>query len=220
MNPIFRHSLPSAYGEHLTWLWNRILEQSWFFPWFDARPEARLSVAHDDPARVHAVVMEMLDAGDAYRLGYGAVLRAPRDIPSPDAVTPPVLIAAYDGDPLQAHIDRLGEMPTGWEARKVATPARLHDASLAFLKQLPAQDCQPLAEDDDAGFVHVNTGDFDGLIHWQGRKGARTLTLHAPGSELSEGASCYRPARPRTVGRMAGGRADRLAPMAGRDRHG
>ena len=22
---------PSAYGEHLTWLWNRILEQSWFF---------------------------------------------------------------------------------------------------------------------------------------------------------------------------------------------
>ncbi|MFN7718443.1 MAG: alpha/beta hydrolase, partial [Sphingomonadaceae bacterium] len=66
--------LPSRYGEHLTWLSNRILEQSWFFPWFDVRPEARLSVAHDDPARIHAVVMEMLDAGDSYRRGDGGGL--------------------------------------------------------------------------------------------------------------------------------------------------
>ena len=33
--------VPSAYGEHLTWLWNRILEQSWFFPWFDVRGAKR-----------------------------------------------------------------------------------------------------------------------------------------------------------------------------------
>ena len=39
---------PSAYGEHLTWLWNRILEQTWFFPWFATDNEHRLSVAHDD----------------------------------------------------------------------------------------------------------------------------------------------------------------------------
>ena len=67
-------------------------------------------------ARVDAVVRELLDAGDAYRAGYGAVLRAPRDIPPADAATPPVLITAYDGDPLQAHIDRLGAMPAGWRA--------------------------------------------------------------------------------------------------------
>jgi haloalkane dehalogenase len=179
--------LPSAYGEHLTWLWNRILEQSWFFPWFDVRNAARLSVAHDDPVRVHAVVMEMLDAGDAYRLGYGAVLRASRDIPSPDTVTPPVLITAYDGDPLQAHIDRLGEMPAGWEARKVATPGEHQSISHAFLQKLPAHTCPQLAEDADAGFVRVKTESFDGLVHWQGKKGSRTLTLHPPGGELSPG---------------------------------
>jgi haloalkane dehalogenase len=178
--------LPSHYGEHLTWLWNRILEQSWFFPWFDVQPESRLSVAHADPAKVHAVVMEMLDAGDAYRLGYGAVLRAPRDIPPPDAITPPVLITAYDGDPLQAHIDRLGEMPAGWAAHKVSTPADLHEASLAFLRQLPAEDCPALAENSDAGFIQLSTADFDGLIHWRGRKSG-VLTVHAPGSELSAG---------------------------------
>lgn len=176
--------LPSAYGEHLTWLWNRVLEQSWFFPWFDVRHETRLSVAHDDPARVHAVVTEMLDAGDAYRLGYGAVLRAPRDIPPPDAVTSPVLITAYDGDPLQAHIDRLGEMPEGWSAFKLASPKDHQEASLAFLLNLPQHDCPPLREDEDRGFIAVTTPDFDGLIHWRGKRNAHSLVLHEPGREM------------------------------------
>jgi haloalkane dehalogenase len=173
--------LPSAYGEHLTWLWNRILEQSWFFPWFDVREDARLSVAHDNPARVHAVVMEMLDSGDAYRLGYGAVLHAPRDIPPPDAVTPPVLITAYDGDPLQAHIDRLGTMPAGWSAAKVTTPKAHQDASLAFLLAHQSAAVDGYAEDTDQGFLHVKTDNFDGLIHWRGPPGAKRMMIHAPG---------------------------------------
>ncbi len=176
--------VPSLYGEHLTWLWNRILEQSWFFPWFDTRPEARLSVANDEPARVHAIVMEMLDAGDAYRLGYGAVLRAPRDIPRPDTVTPPVLISAYDGDPLQAHIDRLGEMPKGWEARKVATPSEHQDVSLAFLQHHAGPLVKMFAEDDDKGFLHIQTATFDGLIHWRGYPADSCMTVPAPGRSI------------------------------------
>lgn len=176
--------LPSDYGEHLTWLWNRMLEQSWFFPWFDVRPEARLSVAHADVARVHAAVMEMLDAGNAYRTGYGAVLRAPRDIPPVDAVTPPVLITAYDGDPLQAHIDRLGAMPRGWKARKVATPTEHQAASLTFLQPHAAGDAPALVEAEDAGFVRIKTPDFAGLIHWQGAYGS-AMHLAAPGSEAA-----------------------------------
>ena len=162
--PPFR---PSDYGEHLTWLWNRILEQSWFFPWFDVRDATRLSVAHDDPARVDETVMDMLAAGDAYRAGYGAVLRAPRDIPEGDD-GPPVLITAYDGDPLQAHIDRLGTLPANWIARKVATPADQQAASLAFLAELPQGLSLAPNEPTDAGFVTVTTADFDGQLHWQG----------------------------------------------------
>jgi haloalkane dehalogenase len=178
--------LPSAYGEHLTWLWNRILEQSWFFPWFDVRGEARLSVAHDDPARVHAAVMEMLDSGDAYRLGYGAVLRAPRDIPPPDAVTPPVLITAYDGDPLQAHIDRLGDMPAGWSAQKVTTPKAHQSLSLDFLKRYAVPLERALTEDQDRGFVRIKTDRFDGLVHWHGSRTADTVLVHAPGREMDD----------------------------------
>ena len=177
--------VPSAYGEHLTWLWHRVLEQSWFFPWFATDDAHRLSVAHDDVAKVDAVVQDMLDAGDAYRAGYGAVLRAPRGLPDASAAMPPVLVAAYDGDPLQPHIDRLGALPAGWEARKVATPSDLEDAMLAFLRGHPAAVPEMLNEAADEGFVRVETKRFDGLIHWRARSATRErLWAHAPGESL------------------------------------
>ncbi len=173
--------LPEAYGEHLTWLWNRMLEQSWVFPWFDTREEARLSVAHSDVARVAQAVAEMLDAGNAYRAGYGAVLRAPRDIPPPGPQVPPCLITAYDGDPLQAHIDRLGVMPDGWRAQKVASPADHQSASLAFLREgIDGTDTTNLAEVTDEGWLVLGGG----LIHWKGTSGG-TLVLHGPAGELA-----------------------------------
>jgi pimeloyl-ACP methyl ester carboxylesterase len=169
---------PSAYGEHLTWLWNRILEQSWFFPWFDVRPETRLSVAHDDPERVHATVMDMLAAGDAYRAGYGAVLRAPRDIPPADFAGPPVLITAYDGDPLQAHLQRLGPLPSNWQARAVVTPRQHQDESFAVLLGHASSQSGSLRDSAIRGFAPVATDDWQGLIHWRGtgrkRHGRRT----------------------------------------------
>lgn len=174
---------PSPYGEHLAWLWHRMLEQSWVFPWFDTREEARLSVAHADVARVAQAVMEMLEAGNAYRAGYGAVLRAPRDIPPAGAQVPPCLISAYDGDPLQAHIDRLGAMPAGWQAKKVATPAEHQAASLAFLRRhAGAAPCPPLAEHEGEGWIALEGG----LIHWKGTRGAERLVLHAPAGEMTD----------------------------------
>jgi haloalkane dehalogenase len=175
---------PSPYGEHLLWLWNRILEQSWFFPWFDVRNETRMSVAHDDALRVNAIVNEMLDSGDAYRTGYGAVLRAPRDIPGPDEPAVPALIAAYNGDPLQAHLARLGEIPPSWRAQAVATPADLEAACLAHLLSVPADPCPELRESRDGGFVQVTTEHFDGVLHWRGKPDATSVHLHAPGRSV------------------------------------
>lgn len=175
---------PQPYGEHLVWLWNRVLEQSWFFPWFAAEPRFRLGVAHDDVTRVDATVRDMLAAGDAYRVGYGAVLAAPRDIPPPDSVTPPVLITAYPGDPLHIHLERLGSLPPSWRAHSVATPAEQQAANLALLSQHPAPPPGP-AENAAEGFVRLSTSAFAGLIHWrQPRPEPGALQIHAPGEAL------------------------------------
>ncbi|GAA0485876.1 hypothetical protein GCM10009096_30800 [Parasphingorhabdus litoris] len=171
---------PSDYGEHLTWLWNRILEQSWFFPWFATDDTHRLSVANDDPARVDAIVREMLDAGNAYQAGYGAVLRAPRDIPAVGADVPPCLISAYNGDPLQEHIDRLGDMPSGWAAQKVTTPEEHQAVSLSHLLATETVTIDTSSDASDEGFVEIRTDAFNGLIHWRGDRSADQLSLHAP----------------------------------------
>ncbi|MEP1509996.1 MAG: alpha/beta fold hydrolase [Parasphingorhabdus sp.] len=177
---------PSTYGEHLTWLWNRVLEQSWFFPWFAADDDHRLSLSNDSPERVDAVVQEMLDAGHAYQAGYGAVLRASRDIPVDNTVAPPCLISAYDGDPLQDHIDRLGRMPSNWAAQKVRTPEDHQAVSIAHLTKFETPACGSLAETADEGFIKIKTTGFDGLIHWRGSKSASRLILHAPGYAASD----------------------------------
>jgi pimeloyl-ACP methyl ester carboxylesterase len=177
--------IPAEHGEHLAWLWHRMLEQSWFFPWFDRRDATRLSVAHADVERVNAAVMEMLDAGDAYRLGYGAVLRAPREVPPPGTEGPPVRITAYRADPLCAHIGRLGAMPASWEAFAVETPAEHHAASLDFLLAHRDGVSPPLVQDASEGFLPLSTGAFDGLLHWAGTRGAAALHLHLPGEELA-----------------------------------
>lgn len=173
---------PDPFGTHLVWLWNRILEQSWFFPWFDVRDATRLSVAHADPDRIHAIVMEMLDAGNAYRFGYRAVLLAKPEVPAADAITAPVLISAYRGDPLSNHIDRMGPKPENWHTQKVETPTEHQELSLAFLRKHHTSPCPRLAEDEDAGFIAIGNG----LIHWRGTRGAHEMRLHAPGAELTK----------------------------------
>ena len=48
-------------------LWNRLLEQSWFFPWYDVSNDSRMLVAHADAGRVHSMLLELLDAGGVER---------------------------------------------------------------------------------------------------------------------------------------------------------
>ena len=169
---------PSAYGEHLQWLWHRIREQSWFFPWYAADDAHRLSVAHDNSATNHAIVMDVL-AASSYAAGYAAMLQAPRDLPEPGAPTPPVIGLGRTGDPLQAHIDRLGTLPPTWDARKLTTEAEVEAASRDWLQTyaVPAMP-MPRAPDDE-GFIGVPGF---GQLHWLGNRAAGSLVLHAPGS--------------------------------------
>jgi len=170
---------PQPYGEHLVWLWNRILEQTWFFPWNAVTPDMRLSIAHDDPGRTQTIALEMLESGDAYRHGYGAVLRANRDLPAPGARNAPTAIVASRADPLGAHMARLGPLPDGWSATLYDTPAEAEAAALAHVRAHPAPglNFKPRACADE-GFVEVDGMD----LHWRGLPGAPVVHLHDVGS--------------------------------------
>jgi haloalkane dehalogenase len=173
--------IPTAYGEHLVWLWNRILEQTWFFPWYDARDAARLTFATDDPAAIQPIVLEMLESGDHYRRGYGAMLRANRDLPAPGAPSPPTAIVASKPDPLGAHISRLGALPPGWSATLFDTPPQAEAAALAHLLAHPAPTLSaPLAQAADEGFVRVAGVE----LHWRQVGGRDSVRLPDLGSSL------------------------------------
>lgn len=174
--------LPQAYGEHLAWLWRRIMEQSWVFPWYDMRPDARLGRPHADAEQINIIVMEMLAAGDNYRRGYGAVLRANRDIPSDDGTTVPTFITAPDGDPLQTHIGRLGTLPANWTARPLPTLEDTEAASREFLLGNPPPAAAALKGDADAmGFIKISAGGFRGDLHWQGPRDAARIRIAEAG---------------------------------------
>ncbi len=177
--------LPSAYGEHMVWAWNRMLEQGWFFPWYDVRNETRRPEPHARLDYINSMVLDLLDSGDNYRHGYRAALLTPFWKPESGEATSPVLISTYRTDPIIGHMDRYGELPSNWRTNK-AEQADDHEATcLSFLKEYSARDCFKLAEDQDEGFVTIG----DGQLHWKGNPAANRLVLHDPGAELGQPAA-------------------------------
>ena len=63
---------PSWDGGHLRWLWSRMREQLYFFPWCDPSADCAIALPPYDAAGTHAAAMDILDVGDNYRIGYGA----------------------------------------------------------------------------------------------------------------------------------------------------
>ena len=176
--------LPQVYGDHLTWLWGRMLEQSWFFPWFDRRHTSRMTVAHQDPTKAAPGIAEVLDAGDNYRFGYNAVLQADSDIPPADTKCAPVHISTYKADPLAKQLGRLPQLPEGWSFALAENPPEFEAWAIGKLRENVAPAPGKLNEDSSAGFIAVKTTHFDGLIHWNGPQDATTLTLHGPGRAM------------------------------------
>ena len=172
----------AGYGEHLVWAWNRMLEQTWYFPWFKPEEARRLPNPHADPALVHDMVVDLLVAGDAYRDGYRAALTASFDVPLSSISAPPALLSSYAGDPMAAHMMRFPPLPNGWTTQEQKDSAAHFQANADFFQQHPAPMFLP-AEDSEAGFLSVRTSEFDGLIHWHGKAVSGHLLVHGPGRE-------------------------------------
>jgi pimeloyl-ACP methyl ester carboxylesterase len=126
---------PSWDGGHLTFMFQRMREQNFFFPWHDHRKAARLAYPVPAVAAVHSNLMDVLDAGDGYRAGY----RAPflyDDATAATRLKVPAQILYRAEDVLAPHIDRLPGLPVHVIAEFVeGGPAALVAKADEFISQ-------------------------------------------------------------------------------------
>lgn len=66
---------PTFAGEHLLWLWFRYRDQHVFWPWNEQRLEKRADTDLPDLDFLHRGVIELLEAGDDYKIGYATAFR-------------------------------------------------------------------------------------------------------------------------------------------------
>lgn len=179
--------VPTWDGAHLRWLWARMREQKYFFPWYDGRAECAMVIDPQTTASTHEAVMDVLEVGDAYRAGYGAAFRYTEHAYL-SHLKPPTWLLYRQGDPLQPHRPRLPELPehvccdveTGGLAGLHARMDAILAAALA--EDAPVTLRRPSVDDAfwQRRIVESPVGD---IACWaRAGSGRLHLHLHAPGT--------------------------------------
>ena len=150
---------PSWDGGHLLWSWFRYRDQHAFWPWFDWRAASRST--RDVPALdfIHRGVIELLQAGDGYRVGYSAAFRHDGGA-ALDGVAVPVCLGTRPSDLIHPMRDRA---PAGaWREVLPPEPLAAAVAERALLHRHPgagpvpvAPACAPIAGRSTSDFVPV-----------------------------------------------------------------
>ena len=170
---------PTWDGGHLTWLWERLRDQGFFFPWYAGHHGATPGFPGDTLADRTRYLQTFLRAGDNYRTAYRAVFEIPLEHDLA-AISCPVLALLAAGDPLSEQFHRFA-MPEGLVARPVAGLAEIVDAVVAFCGDLPVQ-VVPEPAAPAAGRRMVATGQGTFHVDLGGRtREAPVLLLHERG---------------------------------------
>lgn len=153
--PIFdesvRDSRPTSYllpiipnwdGSHLLWLWYRYREQYVFWPWNLQDREHRADCDIPDPAFIQRGVVEFLEAGDGYRIGYASAYRH-RGLRVLADLKVPVCFGWRPGDSLYDHRARLPQ--ECWSEVFPRDPDEAARAERECLLRHPAQSDAPPA---------------------------------------------------------------------------
>jgi len=179
---------PAWDGAHLLRLWFRYRDQHVFWPWNKQSAAARSDADVPDLDFLHRGVVEMLEAGDDYRIGYAAPFRHRALDVLPDLKVP-VCFGNRPGDSM--YLTRSRYPSTAWTEvmpREFAAATRAERAILARHPARgtppPAPRCTPLPGRSTTDYVEV--GGTQILLRWIGElQGAGEPLLvihHAPGS--------------------------------------
>jgi pimeloyl-ACP methyl ester carboxylesterase len=97
-------------GAHLLWLWYRYREQYLFWPWNIPGEVTQARCDVPDAEFLHEGVVDMLRAGNGYRLPYAAAFRC-RSKDLVPKLRSPTYFLAYPDDSLTANLKLLGDLP-------------------------------------------------------------------------------------------------------------
>ena len=137
---------PQWDGSHLTWAWMRYRDQQVFWPWFKKERAARLDLDMPSAEWLHEGVLDMLRAGDDFRIAYQAAFRY-HSFDTVGKVRVPLRITARKDDLNHPDLDWLPDpLPEG--VTKHALPRERAAWAAELLRhygELPAGDVPPPA---------------------------------------------------------------------------
>jgi len=141
--------VPKWDGSHLLWLWYRYREQHVFWPWHDHDLAHRADTDVPDADFLHQGVIDLLDAGDEYRIGYAAAFRG-RGLGVLADLKVPVCFAVRPGDSLhrtKPAYDGTGAWLEETPRDPVSATVRERDLLSRHLGDVPppAPACAPIA---------------------------------------------------------------------------
>ncbi|MGB7542328.1 MAG: alpha/beta fold hydrolase [Burkholderiales bacterium] len=136
------HIEPTWDGAHLLRLWFRYRDQHVFWPWNNQTAAARSDADVPDLDFLHRGVVELLEAGDDYRIGYAAPFRHRALDVLPDLKVP-VCFGNRPGDSM--YLTRSLYPPSAWTEVMPREFAAATLAERAILVQHPARGAPPEA---------------------------------------------------------------------------
>jgi pimeloyl-ACP methyl ester carboxylesterase len=186
---ILAHYLPPLVprwdGSHLAWLWARMREQVIFFPWYEKTADARLDLPLPPPERLQPGLLDFLRAGEHYATAYRAAFESDPALVLP-GLRVPLLVTTGGGDPLAAHLQRLGTVSATTRVEHSSSAAdallRCHQ-HLAALPGDPAPAPPPTAPIAGRPWRRI-IATADGEVHlWQrDGTGRPVMLVHGAGS--------------------------------------
>lgn len=135
---------PQWDGSHLLWAWMRYRDQHIFWPWFEKRRDARLDIDMASATWLNEGVLDMLRAGDDFRIAYTAAFRY-HSFPRVQELQVPTAIIAREDDLNHPDLAKLPDpLPAG--VFKLAVPRERRAWAAEMLRiysELPPGDVAP-----------------------------------------------------------------------------
>jgi pimeloyl-ACP methyl ester carboxylesterase len=179
--------VPAWDGSHLLWLWYRYRDQHVFWPWHNQTMAFRADADPPDTAQNHRGVVELLEAGDGYRIGYAAAFRHRGLEVLPELRVP----ACFGNRPGDSQHRTMAQYPaSAWQVEMPRDPLAAAAAERAILLRHPARGtppapprATPIAGRSTTNYVDVGEGQI--LVRVIGDIRTATplvLAPHVPGS--------------------------------------